>query len=108
MAVREIESEADFTLRVNHKKGVVMVGFWAVWCDPCKLVRDEIKRAAASVEGRADVVRVDVDKLHSLAEKYEVMAVPTLLFFKNGEPVKRLIGYATQDEIEKVFESFID
>ena len=62
MAVREIESEADFTLRVNHKKGVVMVGFWAVWCDPCKLVRDEIKRAAASVEGRADVVRVDVDK----------------------------------------------
>jgi thioredoxin 1 len=107
MAVRAIENEADFTLHVSHSKGVVLVAFWAPWCEPCKMIRSEIKRAAQSFTGRTEVFKVDVDELHSIAEKYEIMAVPTLLFFKNGHPVKRIIGYAAQEEIEKMFQSVL-
>lgn len=82
MAVRAIENEADFTLHVSHAKGVVLVAFWAPWCEPCKMIRSEIKRAAQSFTGRTEVFKVDVDELHSIAEKYEIMAVPTLLFLR--------------------------
>lgn len=101
LAITAIENEADFILHVIDNQGLVLVEFWADWCDPCKLVRVEIERAAKSFQGRATVFKVDVDALQSLAKQYEIMAVPTLLFFKNGKLVKRIIGYATQDEIEK-------
>lgn len=106
MAVLTIENEADFTAHVLHCRGLVLVDFWAPWCEPCKMVRSEIKRAAESTKNYASVVKVDVDKFPDLAERYEVMAVPTLLFFKDGQDVKRIIGYVTQGEIEKTLQEY--
>ena len=100
MAIMAIENEADFLLRISHRKGVSVVYFWAPWCEPCKLIRDEIKRAEQYFDGKVAMFKVDIDQLRSLADKYEIMAVPTLLFFKNGQPVKRIIGYVAQKEIE--------
>lgn len=101
MAIVSLDNESAFTLRVLHKKGVVIVDFWAPWCEPCKMIRAEIQRAAEAFENQVEVVRVNVDAFHSLAEKYDIMAIPTLLFFKDGKPVKRIIGYASEDEIRK-------
>ena len=92
MALVSLDNESAFTLHVLHKKGIVIVDFWAPWCEPCKMIRAEIQRAAAACKDQVDVVRVDVDAFHSLAEKYDIMAIPTLLFFKDGKPVNRIIG----------------
>ena len=102
MSIMAIEDEDDFRLRVIDQSGIVIADFWASWCEPCKMTCSEIKRVAETFENKIKVVKVDVDAFHGLTEKYEVMAVPTLLFFRDGRPVKRLIGYASQQEIEKL------
>jgi thioredoxin 1 len=108
MSIVTIENEASFRLRVFDRPGIVLVYFWAPWCEPCKLIRAEIRQAAETFAEKVNVVKVDVDSLRSLAEKYEVMAVPTLLLFKDGKPIKRLIGYSSQQEIEKMLQAITD
>ena len=107
MAIVSLDNESAFTLRVLHKKGVVIVDFWAPWCEPCKMIRAEIQRAAEAFENQVEVVRGNLDAFHSLAEKYDIMAIPTLLFFKDGKPVKRIIGYASEDEIRKFLATLV-
>lgn len=107
MAIVSLDSESAFTLHVLHKKGIVIVDFWAPWCEPCKMIRAEIQRAAEAFKDQVEVVRVDVDTFHSLAEKYDIMAIPTLLFFKDGKPVKRIIGYASEEEIRKFLATLV-
>ena len=105
MAVVSIESDADFSLQVLHKKGIVMAYFWASWCGPCKMIRSEIENIAEKMASTVHVVCINVDVRREIAEKYDIMAVPTLLFFKDGEPLRRMIGYTSQEEIEKFLQS---
>lgn len=107
MTIVSLDNESAFTLHVLHKKGIVIVDFWAPWCEPCKMIRAEIQRAAEAFKDQVEVVRVDVDAFHSLAEKYDIMAIPTLLFFKDGKPVKRIIGYASEEEIRKFLATLV-
>ena len=107
MAIVSLDNESAFTLHVLHKKAIVIVDFWAPWCEPCKMIRAEIQRAAEAFKDQVEVVRVDVDAFHSLAEKYDIMAIPTLLFFKDGKPVKRIIGYASEEEIRKFLATLV-
>lgn len=107
MVIVSLDNESAFTLHVLHKKGIVIVDFWAPWCEPCKMIRAEIQRAAEAFKDQVEVVRVDVDAFHSLAEKYDIMAIPTLLFFKDGKPVKRIIGYASEEEIRKFLATLV-
>ena len=107
MAIVSLDNESAFTLHVLHKKGIVIVDFWAPWCEPCKMIRAEIQRAAEAFKDQVEVVRVDVDAFHSLAEKYDILAIPTLLFFKDGKPVKRIIGYASEEEIRKFLATLV-
>ena len=107
MAIVSLDNDSAFTLHVLHKKGIVIVDFWAPWCEPCKMIRAEIQRAAEAFKDQVEVVRVDVDAFHSLAEKYDIMAIPTLLFFKDGKPVKRIIGYASEEEIRKFLATLV-
>ena len=107
MAIVSLDNESAFTLHVLHKKGIVIVDFWAPWCEPCKMIRAEIQRAAEAFKDQVEVVRVDVDAFHSLAEKYDILAIPTLLFFKDGKPVKRSIGYASEEEIRKFLATLV-
>lgn len=107
MAIVSLDNESAFTLHVLHKKGIVIVDFWAPWCEPCKMIRAEIQRAAEAFKDQVEVVRVDVDAFHSLAEKYDIMAIPTLLFFKDGKPAKRIIGYASEEEIRKFLATLV-
>ena len=83
MAVVSIESDADFSLQVLHKKGIVMAYFWASWCGPCKMIRSEIENVAEKMASIVHVVCINVDVRQEIAEKYDIMAVPTLLFFKD-------------------------
>ena len=101
MAVETLDTEAAFTPHVLHKKGLVIVDFWAPWCEGGGAIVREIEGAAAACTPPAAVLRVNVDQFPGLAAAYDITAVPTLLFFKDGHPLKRIIGYTTQCELEK-------
>lgn len=102
MAEVSIENENDFALQVLRQPGVTVAYFWAAWCEPCKMIRGEIQQVSQLFKDNVKFVRVNVDEVKDVASQYDIMAVPTLLFFKNGKPLKRIIGYASQTEIEKM------
>ncbi|MEZ2000759.1 thioredoxin, partial [Staphylococcus hominis] len=76
MAIVKV-TDADFDSKVES--GVQLVDFWATWCGPCKMIAPVLEELAADYEGKADILKLDVDENPSTAAKYEVMSIPTLI-----------------------------
>ena len=83
--------EHTFEEEVNASESPVLVDFWAEWCGPCKTIAPILEEIAAEQEGLR-IAKVNVDDSPDLALKYNVMSIPTLIVFSNGEPAKRLVG----------------
>jgi thioredoxin 1 len=79
---------------------VVLVDFWAEWCGPCRLVGPVVEKLAESYEGQAVIGKVDVDSNPETAMNFGIRSIPTLLFFKNGEIVDRVVGAVPQSVLE--------
>lgn len=78
----------------------VLVDFWAPWCMPCKMIAPIVDQLANDYQGKAKVGKVNVDEAPGVAERYRVMSIPTLLVFKNGQPVGQLVGAMPRSQIE--------
>jgi len=89
------------------KSGVVVVDFWAAWCGPCKMLAPTVEELAEDYAGKAVVGKVDVDECPKLAERFNVYSIPTLIIFKDGEPVDRIVGFRVKSEIAKVIDSYL-
>lgn len=83
------------------KNNVALVDCFAVWCGPCKMLAPILDQVAKEVEGKAAIAKLDVDKAPDTAMKFGIMAVPTLLFFRDGKLVETLTGVRSKDEIKK-------
>jgi thioredoxin 1 len=70
-----------------------LVDFWAVWCGPCKMIAPVLDEISAEYDGKLQVVKLDVDSNGATAMQYGVMGIPTLILFKKGQPVERIVGY---------------
>jgi thioredoxin 1 len=70
----------------------VLVDFWATWCGPCRMVAPVLEEIAAEKAGSLTVAKVDVDANPGTARDYQVVSIPTLILFKDGQPVKRIVG----------------
>ena len=96
-------NEDSFQSEVLESSQPVLVDFTAVWCGPCKMLDPVVKQLAQDWDGKAKVVKLDVDENPNLAMNYGVMGIPTLMLFKNGEPVERVTGYQPKDRLDKKF-----
>ncbi len=100
-------SEATFEHEVLQSEQPVLVEFTAVWCSPCKMLDPIVKQLADEWQGRAKVVKLDIDDNPYITQEYGVMGVPTLMLFKQGKPVERVSGYQPKDRLVKKFSPMI-
>jgi thioredoxin 1 len=85
-------SDASFADDVLASPTPVLVDFWAAWCGPCKMIAPVLEEIATEKAGALTVAKVDVDANPSTARDFQVVSIPTLILFKGGKPVKRIVG----------------
>jgi thioredoxin 1 len=100
-------SEADFQKEVLEAGQPVLVDFTAVWCGPCKMLDPIVGQLAQEWAGKVKVVKLDVDHNPNVAMQYQVMGLPTLMLFVNGQPSQRINGYQPKDRIVAKFGSLV-
>ena len=85
-------TDASFASEVLSSDKPVLVDFWATWCGPCKMVAPVLEQIAAEQTGRLRVAKLDVDANPQTAAQFQVVSIPTMILFMNGQPVKRIVG----------------
>jgi thioredoxin 1 len=100
MAVGKV-SDADFESEVLKASGAVVVDFWAEWCGPCRMIAPALEEISGSLNGKVKIVKLNVDENPATATKYNVMSIPTLMLFKNGEMASRHLGFAPKQKLEQ-------
>ena len=85
----------------------ILVDFWAEWCGPCRMVAPILEQIATDYQGKARVGKVNVDEHSSLAARYGVQSIPTLLLFKQGKVVEQYIGATSKDTLSKLIDKHL-
>ena len=97
-------TDQNFADEVIKSEIPALVDFWAPWCAPCRIVSPIIEELAKEYEGKVKVGKLNVDENPNTASKYGVMSIPSILIFKNGEPVKTMIGAQSKENYKKAID----
>ncbi len=96
-------TEQNFDEALVAAQGLVMVDFWAEWCGPCWAIAPILDELAEASEGRVTLIKVNVDEHPALAARFEIRSIPTILFFKEGVVVDRVVGAAPKAVLQNIF-----
>lgn len=100
-------SDATFDEEVGASDVPVVVDFWAEWCGPCKMIAPVLEEIAGDKAGSLKVAKLNVDDNPRTAQRFQVMSIPTLLLFKDGEPASRIVGARSKNQIMTEFEQHL-
>jgi len=100
-------SSATFDETVGAASEAVVVDFWAEWCGPCKLIAPILEEIATEQAGKLQVAKLNVDDHPDLARRFDVMSIPTLIVFQDGQPKKRLVGAKGKGQLLQELDEFL-
>ncbi len=99
--VRQIDADDFYTLLNDESKPIVICDFFATWCGPCKMLAPVMEKMSEKYGGRAEFIKVDIDKNPELAVKYGIMSIPLVTVFVGGKEVDKSLGYMDEDEADE-------
>lgn len=98
---------ASFQKLINEHEKPVLVDFWAPWCGPCRMVGPVLEQLSRDWKGKVTIVKVNTDEKPEIASLYQISGIPTLILFKNGQPVHRISGALPLEAMKSEFQRFI-
>lgn len=104
----KIVNSNEFSNEVLNNSGVVLVDFFAKWCGPCKMIAPSIEELSSEMSGKAKVIKIDVDKNPDIAQKYGIMNIPTIMIFKAGKEVDKIVGFQPKHILKGKLEYFLN
>lgn len=102
-----ITHATDQTFSSETNSGLVLVDFWATWCGPCKMIAPVLEELDSELGEKLKIVKLDVDDNQETAAKYGVMSIPTLLLFKDGEVIDKVVGFQPKEALSARLESHL-
>ena len=105
--ITEIHSNEQFDAEITNHKGYSLIDFWATWCGPCRMMAPVTENAEKVLGDKIHFCKVDVDELQDLAGRFDIMSIPTIILFKDGEEVNRMIGAVPQEEFISQLENMM-
>lgn len=100
-------TDENFQIEVLESDLPVFVDFWAVWCGPCRQIAPIFDELSKNYAGKIKFVKVNVDEVTESVATYGIMSIPTLMLFKDGNPIETIVGVQPKDKLEEVLDSYI-
>ena len=97
----------NWNTEVLNAQGLVMVDFWAVWCGPCQMVAPIVEELAQEYVGKLKVAKLNTDENPEIAGQYQIMSIPTIMFFKGGQMVHKLVGAQPKRQFKEAIDSLL-
>lgn len=101
----KIVTSNDFDNEI--KDGVTLVDFFATWCGPCKMLGPVLEGLSEEMGDKVNFLKVDIDQSRDLADKFQIVSVPTMMIFKNGERVETMVGFSPKEGIAQALEAHL-
>jgi len=107
MSTEKVFTDANFSTDVLSSKEPVLVDFWAEWCGPCRMLAPVIERISQANQGKVVVGKLNVDENREIPQKYGIQGIPTMILFKEGEVLTQLVGFQSQENIQKALDEVL-
>jgi thioredoxin 1 len=101
-------TDATFNEIVLNSERPVFVDFWAEWCGPCKMLAPAIEKVSHNLEGKVDIVKVDVDSNPQISAMFGISSIPTMILFNGGKPVGKMVGFRPAEQIESAIKGALN
>lgn len=95
----KVINNSQFYNKLRTSDKLVVMDFFATWCGPCKMLTPIFESLSREMDGKVEFAKIDIDKSLEVAQQYKVVSVPTMIIFKNGKEVQRIVGFAPKEQI---------